>query len=348
MTAESGTMEPKSTPEESAAYWLMRMSSGECGPSDRAAFEQWRQQNPVHAQAYARAEQGLSMLDRHLNQPDITALSEEALAQTVPAAFAGRRWMMSLAASILVVGVAGLLVWQNWQPSLDQPGEIAANEFRTGVGERSTVTLVDGSTVVLNTATRITVDYVANQRQIKLHSGQALFEVAKDSARPFVVAAGDRLIKALGTEFDVRLHDDSALQVTLLEGRVAVDKVATKGAASADTEVLEREELVPGEQLLASVNRPTTVVSADIEQVTSWRNGRLVFRAEPLRLAVEEVNRYSVSQLALADDPRLEQVTVSGVFDTGRTASFLLALETAYPLKVEELTPERSTLMWRD
>src|SRR5690606_15701139 len=93
--------------------------------------------------------------------------------------------------------------------------------YSTGIGQRSTVTLQDGSIVELNAQTRIKVAFGAERRSVQLLDGQAIFRVAKDASRPFVVHAGDREIIALGTAFDVRL-DPSAMRVTLLEGKVAV------------------------------------------------------------------------------------------------------------------------------
>lgn len=203
--------------EEVAAYWAMRLASPACSPSDRTAFEAWRDEKPTHAEAYRRVTNALTEVDRHLGHPALLALGETVLAETEKPR---RPWLRSAAISVaaalaLAVGVATyfeVIVEQRAEPV------VSAATYETAVGERSTVTLPDGSTVVLNTASRVELDYTPATRGLTLTAGQALFEVAKDPDRPFVVTAGDRRIVAVGTAFDVRVDKDIGVQVTLIEG----------------------------------------------------------------------------------------------------------------------------------
>ena len=212
----------------------------------------------------------------------------------------------------------------------------------------------------MNTNSLIKLRFNENSdiRQLVLLRGQAHFEVRKDP-RPFEVLAGGHRIVALGTAFDVRLDAELGVQVTLMEGQVTVDEVvesvaniATKTSTvpetSTTTETPTRTDLKAGEQLIARHHEPPTVVKADLEQVVGWREGRLVFRDDPLRDAVKEINRYSTKQLFISDDERLETLRVSGVFRTGSTAAFVTALETFYPLKGERIAYNRTELQWWD
>src|SRR5690606_28626324 len=104
---------------------------------------------------------------------------------------------------------------------------------RTGVGEQRTVTLEDGSRVSLNTATRLSLHFDRGVRRVRLQSGEALFEVARDPGRPFVVESGDRQVRALGTAFIVR-RDAGRIAVTLMEGSV---EVAPVGGTAGDEAV---------------------------------------------------------------------------------------------------------------
>lgn len=342
---------PTQRVREAAAYWLMRISSDDYGPKERAAFEAWHSECPEHADAFARAKRGLAVVDSHLTDPRLASLGAEVLAETMPLNRLSRSWVSVAAAAILAlaVGIVVLLSLQE-RPGLS-PSQVAvkAGIFETAVGERSTVSLADGSTIVLNTASRLKVDFSPDERKVILLSGEALFEVAKDSNRPFVVEAGDRRILALGTTFDVWLDEEKSIRVTLVEGRVSVDEIADqKASPDFDEALLDRNELIPGEQLTVVANEPTIVALADIKRVTSWRDGNLVFRNDPLTIAVKEINRYSTMQLVLADDPRLEEIGISGVFDTGHSASFVLALQTIYPVTAQQVSANRTKLMWQE
>jgi transmembrane sensor len=183
-----------------------------------------------------------------------------------------------------------------------------------------TLPLEDGSRLTLNTDTRLRVRFDKGVRRIELDSGEALFEVAKDSHRAFVVQAGDREITALGTEFLVR-YDETQTAVTLLEGKVRVD-VANK----APTLLQPGERMTMAGQHAPIVDRPT------IEIVTAWRKGEIVFENTPLRSAIEEMNRYSVHKLELGEGAPAE-MPVSGLFRSGDAENFALALTSTHPLE---------------
>ena len=337
------TASPRSV-EETAAYWAMRLCSPACTPADRAAFEAWRNEDAVHARSYARVERALAVVDRHVGSAELTALGDKVLHTAVSRRrHRMRRALTGIAAVVtLAVGLGGYLAWQ--ADTGEVPLPVPQASYQTAVGERSTINLPDGSTVSLNTASRLNLDYSPTRRQVTLTAGQALFEVAKDNKRPFEVLAGDQRIVALGTAFDVRLDAETGVQVTLLEGRVSVDTVVEPTVATN----AERRELVPGEQLVVKHNAPTVVAVADLERVTSWRDGRLVFRNDPLADAVREVNRYSNTQLFVQDDPRLHAVRISGVFKAGGTNSFVTALETVYPIAAQTVSDDRIALFWRE
>ena len=336
------------TLEETAAYWAMRLNSPTCGPADRAAFETWRRGQPAHAEAYARAERALAVVDRHLSSPELLALGDEVLRDTqrpprrmLPAAAAG------IAAALTLV--IGAVVYVNLAGDGQAPPVAAVEAYETAIGERSTASLPDGSSVVLNTDSRLEVHYSPEVRRLVLVKGQVLFEVAKAPDWPFEVLAGDRRIRALGTAFDVRMDADLGVQVTLIEGRVSVHDVTTGNVV--DTAEPERNELAAGEQLIARANEPTIVAAVavtDIERVTSWRDGRLVFRDDSLTDAVKEVNRYSTTQLLVNDDPRLDEIRVSGVFKAGRTESFILAIESVHPVRAKRVEEDRIVILWQE
>ncbi len=175
--------------------------------------------------------------------------------------------------------------------------------------------------------------------------------VFQDKTRPFVVIAGDRKITALGTAFDVRL-ERREVRVTLVEGKVAIDQLSDPAVSESASTIespsaapVTRTRLEVGEQFVAPVGGTATVQGANVERITSWREGRLIFEGDRLADALAEMNRYSPTPITLGD-PAIGELRVSGVFRTGQPAAFAHALEQYFPL--ESTRNARSTVLrWR-
>lgn len=328
---------------EAAAYWIVRLESPSCSPSDRAEFEAWRVASATHAVAYDRAQRALALVDRHLGSIELTELGEAVFEQTRP--MPARRFgpLYGLAASfLLVIAFAAYLQFGDNRLAGSPK---AVTVFETSVGERSTFSLSDGTTVTLNTNTQLHIqfDMASDIRQLELVRGQAHFDVEKDP-RPFAVVAGDRRIVALGTAFEVWLEDDRAVRVTLVEGRVSVGSASDNGDPATPAPLTE---LSAGQQLTVGPDAPANVVQADLARTTAWRSGWLRFREDPLRDVVKEINRYSPQRLTLGIDPRLEQVRIGGSFRTGKTTTFLAAMESLHPVVARRVTPDEIILDYR-
>lgn len=339
------------TPEEWAAFWYLRLSSDECTPEDRYEFEAWKREAPENAAAYEKVVRGSAFIDRHVAEPAMRRMGKETLARTARPLHR-RRWaqLTALAASLVLAVGVGVFATID-RPS--SPGVVVAEieSYETAIGERSTVTLSDGSTVTLNTNSRIEVAYSAQERNVRLIRGQGFFDVQEDVDRPFAVEAGDKRVVALGTAFDVRFDDSNDVQVTLVEGRVSVGEVirtATSAMSASPPAPKQIAELVPGQRLVARADAAPEVVEMNAEEATSWREGRLIFRGEPIGDVIEEMNRYSAQKLKLSDDPRLNEMRVSGVFNTGRASTFVDALERMHPLEAERSGANELTLVWHE
>ena len=351
--------------EDQAAFWLVRLGSQDCTPEDRFAFEAWKQEDPAHERMFLQLQRGNAVVDRYMTDARIVAMLEEARAeqQAEPAGGAmspmtsrAAAGIAALAAGIVVAVMAALVAVPSLRegdpdttPSqtVQMPGDVEV--FETSVGERSTITLADGSIVAINTNSLVEVSFSASERLVRLSRGQAYFEVSKDVTRPFVVQAGDQRVVALGTAFDVRFDREDLVEITLVEGRVKVNDVSSLHGASAAKGAADPIELMPGQRLVARVASVPEVVLTDTVEETSWRNGQLVFRKRPLASVVDEMNRYSLQKLALADDPRVRNLEVSGVFNSGgRALSFVNALEALYPLTAERTEHDELTLVWRE
>ena len=340
--------------EDQAAFWLVRLGAQDCTPEDRFAFEAWKQEDPAHERMFLRLQRGNAVVDRYMTDPRIAAMLEEARADSTPRVAGG---LLALAASVVVAVVAAFVAIPSFRGADSLPPETVQapsdiEVFETSVGERSTITLADGSVVSINTNSLVEVSFSTSERLVNLLRGQAYFEVKEDVSRPFVVQAGDQRVVALGTAFDVRFDQKDRVEVTLVEGRVEVNHnphphdVSTARGGQVPPDPIE---LVPGQRLIARVASAPEVLATDTVEETSWRNGQLVFRKRPLDSVVEEMNRYSLQKLVLANDPRVRDLEVSGVFNSGgRASSFVNALEALHPLEAERTGSDEITLVWRE
>ena len=344
-----------------ASYWVVRLNAEDCTPEDRYAFDAWRREDPAHEAAYQKIKRGNDYLDRFMEAPEFQARIELARKRTKPAFWTqnSMRWVGAVAACLTIV--AGIMMTVPWPGPVDQALVLAETfeAYETRIGERSTVTLSDGSVVTINTNSRIEVGYTDNLRQITLVRGQGFFDVAKDINRPFVVVAGEKRVLALGTVFDVRFDDENEVQVTLVEGKVQVDDTSSIGDTLGDIRrakgpnepaiVIASIELNPGERLIARVDAAPEIVETDGVEETSWRRGQLVFRQRALAEVVAEMNRYSAQQLVLDTDERVLALEVSGVFNNGGPPSaFVDALEAMHPLEARRSARDELTLVWRE
>lgn len=301
---------------QEASDWFSRLGAPQVSSADIRDFFEWRRE-PENARAYERIE-ALWSRSRHLaDDPEIAALTAEAMGRAAPPtrarAVVWGLWkpLAGLACVLVVAGAAGL--WAMSRPIT----------YATDVGELRTVQLEDGSRVVLDTDSRIQVRLGRDHRTIVLGAGQALFVVASDKTRPFTVEAGDARITALGTKFDVRRLNSGA-RVTLVEGRVAV--TSEQNGRESDW------RLTPGQQVVTGAPRPI-VASVDANRATSWTTGRLIFEGTPIRDAVAEVNRYSTRRIELRA-PAIADTPVSGAFDAGDVDGFAAALTDLYGVTV--------------
>lgn len=351
-----GTSDPL---REAAALWYDELHREKVSEEARAAFARW-QEVPEHRAAYESVARTWDLVRESSHHPHMLQLRHETALRLTRKNFRGRHAgpRIAAAAIFLIIGAA-LMVWL--QPAFDIPARVVElvdrlmpgtrHLYSTALGERLTVTLKDGSEVTLNTQTALETVFDATQRKILLKRGQAIFEVAKDPSRPFVVEAQGQRFMAVGTAFDVRV-DGKRVQITMMEGTVRVEPVAqsdgsTKwpspdqgdlqatGASAnvAAPRAAKQLLLTAGEQLTVESDNVQRHRVTDAEHVTSWRSGQVIFENTRLADAVTELNRYSDTKIEIGD-PQLAELKLSGAFATGKTAVFIEALTTYFPVEV--------------
>jgi transmembrane sensor len=225
-----------------------------------------------------------------------------------------RRW--TAAAAVVVAAVSAAAWWQFTRPPV----------YETDVGEQRTVLLDDGSVVRLNSRSKFSVRLEPERRGIELLEGQALFEVAKDPTRPFIVKSGDIAIRAVGTAFDV-YRKQTGTVVTVVEGAV---QVSLEGAGAAvdreDSGSARGEENKPLSAGQQAVVKPLGTIErregVNVAAATSWLQRELVFSGESLGSVVDEFNRYNKRTIVLTD-PSLVDLRVNAVFNSTNPEALL-------------------------
>jgi len=310
-----------------ASAWRARLADAEAETS--AAFESWIA-DPANEAAWDQVGTGWSLVGEHAESPELLALRRDALARIHREH--RRRWQMpgwraAIAACFAaVVGIGFFLALSAWQ---SRP-----LEFATALGERRTVTMVDGSRISLDADSQVLVDYSDESRAIQLVRGQARFDVVHGDARRFLVRAGDRTIVATGTAFNVDLVGERVL-VTLIEGSVLV----FRGDGRADPQravpgPADRVALRAGQQLVAAPLAPPVVQTVSLDRTTAWESGQLIFEDERLDAIAARMSRYSTRPIAV--DPAAGALRVSGVFRAGDTATFVDTVTRYLPVRAAE------------
>lgn len=315
-----------STPDIAAA-WFARRRIGGLDDAQQQELDTWLTEDAAHRQAFEALEQAWFGVESLRGDPRVLALREEALRRNPP----WRRFLAPIAiAATLLIGLPGG-TWLAYDAGLIPNREFQTRSFHTGLGERTTIALPDGSKVTLNTDTVVRTEAIKGRRQIYLDKGQAYFQVAHDTGRPFVVNAAGRTVTAVGTAFEVRV-DQGRFEVTLVEGKVRVEAPAPERAATAatapgraDAAHLLSTEMVAGTQLLATNETNWKLQATDAKRETSWTTGQLIFLRQPLGEVADELNRYSDVKIVI-DDAALSALPITGTFRPGDNRGFVAAV----------------------
>lgn len=299
--------------DREAAAWHARLGTRSISLDAVQEFHTWRAA-PANDAAYRRIEKHWDDANTLAADPDILA-ALQAAQQRGPKRRRRRRVVEAAIAvgATCVLALGGVFVWQG------------RGVYATGVGETRVVELADGSTVRLDTGSKVRVRLSGDRRRVELESGQALFEVAHDPARPFVVVTDDAAVTAVGTVFEVR-RIGGATRVVLVQG--LVDVARQNGPAKAPQRMTPNQE--------ATVSRDATRLQpVNAKASTSWTEGKLTFQDMPLKEAVAEVNRYLDKPIVL-DAPSSAATPVNGVFRSGDRAAFVAATADLLDLRVSE------------
>jgi len=322
---------------EAAMMWRQRMEASDWDVDADAELEAWLQADDGHVRAFERTGLVWDFFDQHGASPELISARRAVLGRVQRQArgrWNGPSGAVRLPSRRMAAAavIAAMLVGAGMWPIASQ-GDV----YQTGRGERRVVTLRDGSVLSLDALTRVSVRYSKDARRLTLKRGQARFDVAHDPSRPFSVTARDRTVVATGTAFNIDMLRPE-VRVTLIEGRVLIVPHEAPSIPLIEKPHPAARSIVlhAGEALVATRDAPPRLVArADLDEVTAWQKGKLMFDREPLGEAVERVSRYSDRKIVVAD-AAAAAVPISGVFNIGDVNAFLEAVNGFLPVTVTD------------
>jgi transmembrane sensor len=336
LPSSDSSLDREPTPLERAALaWVVRCDRG-LTRTEEAVLGRWLAEDARHREMFAEfggtwaAMEGATLTNAvgTSRAPVVLGAGETGR----KAAHSRVHWLWVPVAAAAAVAFVVL----RWEPGVTTDVRIA-----TPVGGQRQQTLPDGSSVTLNTGSAVVTTFTAGERRVRLEHGEAFFEVAKDTARPFVVEAEGVAVRAVGTAFNVRVRSDS-VEVLVTEGRV---RVASQFAATGRVEGTGEAaaELGAGERIVIRVSGAVSaaapvvgrIAADEVQRALAWHSRRLEFSDTPLEEMVAEFNRYHRRPLRIADIS-LAELHFGGSFRPEDRTGFVRMLRENFGILAEE------------
>lgn len=297
--------------DEQAIFWLIKEKEG-LSQIEKEQLEYWLEENLSHKKSY---DTNKLLRQRFLNLSNSTKekLLEKANKGAKKTKFIERTKKFTIAASIFLCISFGADYY--FVPVYSQ-------NFVSAQQLQNTLTLPDNSKIVLDVHSNLNINYYKGSRNVDFIDGRAVFYVAKDKERPFIIKIKDAKIEVVGTAFEVSNFDDN-LSVTVKEGTVKV---------SFDRKVTYLNQ---GDKIFVDKNKELKFAKTELENIASWEKGFLVFDKTSLKDSLKEFSRYEDINIEY-DNSKVAQIPITGKFSTNDFDKFLLALPKIYSITVDK------------
>jgi transmembrane sensor len=321
-----GDKETAMATADAAAQWFARLQDEAATHEDWLAFEQWLAASPAHAAAYEKLEHIWVDLDDAADAfpaaaetpapetPTVVSLADRRAARAQPTR---RAWLAAgagLAASLAV----GVVTLANWPAPL--------TTYATQPGETRQVVLADGSHVWLNAGSRLDVRMGRDARRVQMADGEAVFDVTHNPGRPFLIDTGDREVRVVGTQFNLRQRGD-AFALTVRRGLVEVRPSDAPQAAPT--------RVAAGQRLTHTRGAPAGQLSAGGDTAAfAWTAGQLVYTAAPLAEVAADLSR-SLGRKVRVADAATGRIPFTGVLTLDDKDAVPRRLEAFAPVRAE-------------
>ena len=308
---------------EKAVEWHLQLHSSAASDADRANFATWQHQNPAHALAYKRIE---NMWGK------FAVIEPTAAKASIESVLKSGKAIKKIAQHGKGIALGFVALVSSYSALQTQPVQIWLAENKTAIGEQRSITLADGSTLMLNTNTALDIDFSDHQRLIKLYQGEVLITVAKDKSRPLIIATAQGTARALGTKFNVKTNAETT-QVAVVESKVETCTKPSLFSFSQKSCIT----LYPDQSTSFSAKQLDAVSNVDAEGIAGWSTGTLSIDNQPLNQVLAELQRYSPAQIQFNED-EISQLRVSGVLPLNDMAQSLNLLASKLPIQIKQQT----------
>ncbi len=306
--------------EDQAAFWAARLDGDVLDADQRAELDAWLAKSPEHRALLSEYCQFSADLEGKVQ----ALVGAGAIA--LPAHrenSARKRWAFPRIASVALAAAAmvAVMIWVNHTTP-------AVENVATSVAQRLAHTLADGTRIELNADTSLRFENSKDERRVRLSRGEALFAVAKNASRPFIVETPSGSVRVTGTTFNVRTDNSAiALEVTVVEGSVEV-----RPSAPSDARAARPYSLKAGDQLAAGAIGVVVreLEAGTLEDALAWREGHIVFDDVPLHEVAARLARHHGRRIAV--DPAVAGLGVGGRYGLDDYEGFLATLEVALPV----------------
>lgn len=325
--------------QEQACDWIAKLDAGSMSDADTEALARWINIDSSHGKALMEMADLLDNMSVLSQLSEVIPLDTPALSQQRKKAGPGRPFRLNPVSAISIIVVLAFIgIFSGIIPKEPETEQIAS--ARTSIGELKTITLPDGSEVTLNTHSQIDLEFSQQRRKVILIRGEANFVVEPDKKRPFIVVAGDKIVEAVGTAFNVKAQGKQ-IEVTVTEGLVTITSAIKPG---------NNDQTSPSIDINSKSDQPvinvaaghTAVITGNIESVKpldpvsiekklAWQKGIIVFEGETLEQVVEEISRYTTSTFVISDE-EARYIRVGGYFAIGDIDKMLDILEHGFSI----------------
>jgi transmembrane sensor len=338
--------------EAEAAAWVARFDAGDVSAQEQAAFQEWLSRSPLHREAIAEYGNLWSEFEslKLLTDSDDAGRHTGARDPIAVVPHRARPWLAACAAAALVAA-GGTALFHTRLGDFATAPPPARISYETPVGGQKRIALADGTSVILNTNSRLDVDFSGKCRNVHLIRGEAFFEVVHDKTRPFSVYANNYVVRDIGTAFDVHLSKTGLVEVGVTKGSVEVqpargahvpDAVKKPDVLTAGQDIVLGERVadaMPDAVAVPKIERPEVVSSPEMGRRLAWRQGQLIYTGQPLEEVLADISRYSNIKIELAD-PSLADLPVGGAFRTDQIQAIFAALENNFGVHAEWIDPQ--------
>lgn len=312
---------------EVAIGWFIRIKEAEADDPVRSKFEQWLMASVAHQQAYADVTKVWASFDSPRDLEKLADIADQEAFFQQSARARKIKNVIAGALAAVAIGMSGLLAFQTWhaQPVMQMVAQVETGKIQS---QR----LEDGTLMTMNTGTDIEVTYYRDRRLVTLKRGEAIFEVARDEGRPFIIDSGKARITVLGTRFAVnRLH--KLVRVSVDHGTVKVEPQHPATASQARPLILHDGEV-------AEVKQDATTVTRSHHQAAdafAFEKGMIIFEEADLDEIAETLSRYRKLPL-LAEPPVSGKVHISSMLKTNAIETFIHQMPEMAPVHIVPTT----------